>query len=194
MTRLLLTLLLALPLWMQAQDTTVTDMNYWLVRTGTEFNHPGNLRSIPADANDFIPHHVAFENARQDYEVRYFFVPLDSTSTYYNRQKALDPLAELADPNEYCQMAMELAVQHASKNKVHNFQIMERNSLKSIYRADWGATQQVDLVNEEIPFQFCQVICLHKNDLADVYIYYLTNDKNQLMEVMADMLPVFRFL
>lgn len=165
-----------------------------LARCQATYVQPEQLEIVEREYMHKIPHDICLrEKDKGAFEVRLFFQPLDSTIAWYDRSLAKNPEAVLMKPNDFCKSMMMLAVLNASGNKQMNFDVVTQSPIKKLYNADWMATALVEVPYESIGFKFCRIICIHKDDVGEIYIYYLTNKTKLMQQVDIAMFGAVKF-
>lgn len=165
-----------------------------LVRCHAAFTLPEQLEIVERDYMRKIPHDLCLhEKTKGAYEVRLLFQPLDSMISWYKHSLEKDPEAELLEPNSLCKSMMTVAVLNASNNKKMNYEVVTSATIRKLYNADWMASALVEVPYESIGFKFCRIICIHKDDVGEIYIYYLTNKTKLLQQIDSAMSGAVKF-
>lgn len=61
-------------------------------------------------------------------------------------------------------------------------------AVKQEFGADWGSTTIIEIQNDSFgtSYKYCMMTTLHKNDIADAYIFYLSDTKENLMTLLTE--------
>jgi len=194
MKNIIIILFILIPSIVWSQKNTLSRFDSLLIRCKVEFKKPKQLEQIEKESFRKIPHDVCFKDTKGNYEVRLYFQPLDSTIAWYENQLKKNPTSKSMKPNDFCKSVMMLAVLDASNNTESNYQVSPYpETTKAMYNADWEASAFVEVNYSNFDFKYCYITCLHKNDIADIYVYYLMNEKNYLFEIVKNMTSALRF-
>ena len=67
----------------------------------------------------------------------------------------------------------------------YKYSVFDSASVKNEFNADWGATSFVDLKSEfGKGYKYCMMVTIHKDDVADIYYFYLSNTKENFSNNM----------
>lgn len=154
---------------------------------------PGGFKEVSIPFLHKIPHHFAVAPADSSSQIRFWIRPLDTWVADYNKKSPKEKKNSM-HPNDLCKSMMMIAVLDASNNKSQDYQVTQFPDLSKLtYNTDWDAAALVENGWPQIGFKYCLIWCLHKDDTADVYIYILTNKKEDLVDVLGKVSPLIKF-
>lgn len=129
-----------------------------------------------------LSHQYAVEASDGSYQVRYKVKPLEGDLNYYKKQSK-GQRKYMKHPNENCKSAMKRSVILISDYKRKDFiETTFKKPKDSQYGVHWKAITTLDIQWPELEYKMCSIICLHRDDVADVFIYILANDLDDISE------------
>lgn len=89
---------------------------------------------------------------------------------------------------------MMLAVLDASANKEQAYQESQYPDMtKAAYNADWEASTIVETGWPQVGYKYCHIWCLHKDDVGEIFIYFLANEKHDFLKIIGHVSPTIKF-
>lgn len=144
---------------------------------------PDSCQEIAVDYMRKIPHNYAVGPKDSSFQIRYFVRPLDTWVADYDK-KSKKEREKSMHPDALCKSMMMLAVLDASGNKTSDYQASLYPELtKEAYNADWDAVALFESGWPNEGFKYCYLLSLHKNGIADIYIYVLADRKEDLLKI-----------
>jgi hypothetical protein len=168
-----------------SQEPSKSMFDSLLIRAKLNFNMPDSCEEVTVKFMHKIPHNYAVGPKDSSFQIRYWVQPLDTWFADYNK-KSEKKKKKSMHPDALCKSMMTLAVLDASANKSSDY--LETQNLewtKKTYNADWEATALVESGWPEEGYKYCYILCLHKDGVADIYIYVLTDTKEDLFKIMV---------
>lgn len=176
-----------------AQNELNTSFDTLLQRAQLNFVLPKGLQEIEVEYFHKMPHQKAIGPADSSYQIRFWIDPLDKLAADYYQKTKQEKESSL-HPNLMCKSMMMIAVLNVTNNKSRNYETPKDFKLtKKAYNADWEAASLVELGWPSLEFEYCYVWCLHKDDVADVYVYVLTHQKEDMFEVIKKVSGILKF-
>lgn len=180
----------------QAQQKLPKDFQKLLERANLSFDAPAELIETEVIDNYQMSYQYALKYPDEDFEVRYSINPLDDDlKAYEETMKKEETIASL-HPNDLCKSALYAIIFNVSDGKASNEGYTEfpKESVKKEFHADWGAMAMVE-AGETFgqDYQYCMIVAIHKDNLADAYYFYLGNEPERFSELMLPMFYTMTF-
>lgn len=140
---------------------------------------PGGLIEVQPIENEQMNYEYALKYPDKNFEIRYAIRPLDIVMKEYNESMKNKKEGEIIlHPNKYYSPSMQATVLNISGGQLPNISAFDSQAVKNEFNADWGATTFVEL-GEEFgqSYKYCLVVALHKDDIADAYIFFVSDTK-----------------
>ena len=137
--------------------------------------------------NEDLYYNYALKYELDSFEVRYTVFPLHSLLEDY--KKSFDnPSTTTLDPNKYHTSMFMANILNVSKSGMGNMPGIAdfpKEAVKKEFGADYGGTSFF-MANSEFgkDYKYCMMMVLHKKDIADVYVSFLSNSKERFEEYM----------
>jgi hypothetical protein len=192
---LLLVLSLFFAVFTFSQSAQKTTLDSLLAASDLEYIKPDSLNLVEKDVEYFrkIPHQYCLGDKEGTFEIRIYISPLKESSKEY-QAKSEEEQKKTLDPNKYHNSMINIAVLNASNNVVRDYSLAPYPDMtKEVYNADWQAMALVPIPYDVFPWKFTYIDVIHKKDKADVYIYYLTNSKEELYLPVGGFAGALRF-
>lgn len=168
-----------------AQDSLIFDK--LLSENHLVFEKPEKFAETEIFENGDLYYNYALKYELDSFEVRYTIFPLHSLLEDY--KKSLDdPKTTTLDPNKYHKsmfMANILNVSQSGMENMPGITDFPKEAVKKEFGADYGGTSFFT-ANSEFgkDYKYCMMIVIHKKDIADVYISFLSNNQEKFEEYM----------
>lgn len=128
-----------------------------------------------------------------NFEIRYSIRPI--TKKEYASEEEKESLESMSEfRNSGYDVAFTAILFNISQGGAIKPQLFDKVSVKNDFNADWGSFSKVEFTSKSEfgeGFKSCMAIAIHKENVADAYIYYLFND-DSLFEKYA--MPIFKIL
>ncbi|SDD86192.1 hypothetical protein [Niabella drilacis] len=160
-----------------------------------DFKMPENFDTLSVTANPDMNYELALKSKTRDLEIRYSIRPLKERIEQFEK-RAKDSASGMpagAHPNKMYQTVLMAVIMNTSGNhqQVPGFKSFPPEAVKREFNADWGATTVYPLKSAfGKGYSNCMLVTLHRDNQADVYIFYLFNNKEDLPAAM----PAFHAL
>lgn len=166
-----------------------------LDRGKMSFLRPDGLVEVPTIENEQMNYEYALKYPDKNFEVRYAIRPLDILLKEY--QKSLKKKKEgetILHPNKYYSPSLQATVLNISGGQLPDISQFDKEAVKNEFNADWGATTFVT-VGEEFgqAYKYCVVVAIHKDDIGDAYIFFLSDTKVDFDKNMQTAFHSLRF-
>lgn len=141
-----------------------------LTRAKIEFTPPKELSEARKVQFKRFNYDMGFDNREKKLEIRYAIRPMDK----------LLPNEQTQDLNKLYLSSLEGALFNIS-DYLPEYTVFDSDQVKSEFNADWGATSTfIPGTSFSRDYTNCLLIFLHKDDVGDVYIFFLAKEKETL--------------
>ena len=150
-------------------------------------------------AADVVPdeqqnYHHAIRHRSLKMEVRYYIDPLDMAA--YRRSLEPGSNIRLVNPNNLHGMVTQTIVENLTgTSKVRSAGTFPPAAVKNEFGADWGASYLLMPVTGKFGagFKLVSLVVLHREDVADAYIFFLFDDFTVYQQQMRNFFYALRF-
>ncbi|MGH1336368.1 MAG: hypothetical protein ACRBFS_09595 [Aureispira sp.] len=190
----LITIILAITaLSLLAQNPSKAQFDSLLIRGKIAFNMPENCEEVAVKFMHKIPHNYAVGPKDASFQIRYWIQPLDALLADYNK-KSKKQKKESMHPDALCKGMMLLATLNASGNKSRDYHVSPYPAVtKKVYNADWDAVAFFESGWPKEGYKYCYLISVHKDGVANIYIYVLANNKEDFVDISGLMAESIKF-
>jgi hypothetical protein len=161
-----------------SQNSSTNDkFNVLLDSCNLEFEIPDSFIVIPINENRDLIYQYAIKHVTKDYEIRYSIFPLFELLTMKN-----DTCVKMVDPNIIYNSLIIANIINLSGDPNINYQInyFRPEAVHDEFNADVGGCVVFPLNSEYgKDYKNCNMVFLHRDNIADVFISYLFNDYNK---------------
>ena len=168
-----------------AQDSTFHNK---LNRYSLSFKMPTGFKKVPVKENRDVVYDYAVRNETGTFEIRYRVLPIDTSTAVLNETRV--------NPNRIFSSMLVAMMLNISGGKMGNHGFFDSSAVKEEFNANSGATGFVE-VNSAFGegYSFCMINVIHRDDIADAYIFYLFNDKSEVVKTLnrEDVFHAFKF-
>lgn len=170
-----------------------------------EFKMPENFDTVAIEQNPEMNYELALRSKSDSFEIRYAIRPLKKRIAEFEKMasdtsKRKVMMAANAHPNKIYKMVFTTVLINTSIQKNSGAPTMPRfgefpsAAVKQEFNADWGGTTGY----EPRPtfaknYKNCLTVALHKDDAADIYIFYLFNDRELMKTVLPPVFHTIKF-
>ncbi|NNU33301.1 hypothetical protein HK413_02360 [Mucilaginibacter sp. S1162] len=175
-----------------AADSTLQKFSALLDETGMVFKKPEGTIQIPIVKNMQMHYEYAVKYADKPLEIRYAIASLKDRVDEYNEWKKNPKPGEIrTDPNTLAKSmayVVALNVGGGAMDKSIGFNAFPPQDVKAEFGADWGGTSIIPVKNTSFgtDYKWCLMLVLHKNSVADSYVFYLTDTREHLNGLLKD--------
>ncbi|MDE2309863.1 MAG: hypothetical protein KGL01_03425 [Betaproteobacteria bacterium] len=166
-----------------------------LVELGIEFTPPPSFVHCATRDNSMFRYQYAVRSPSGDLELRYRIDPIQRLEEERRiANEGIEVLAS-ADLNNLHELSSAATVFNLSAGKTRPMTVFKPEHARELFGADWAATWFMQLASHDFTPDYDSVIvfCLHKDDVADVYLIGLFNDSGYTADMFGE-LPGFRFV
>jgi hypothetical protein len=152
---------------------------------GLQYVKPSSAKDVKVVQNADLNYHYAVRDTVDNIEIRYIVYPLQEAINQYNGPHSDSGVGKI-DPNFlHTNFLLSCAFKVEGKAFSADGQFPEIKELSHAtadikYNADWVGIADVQPCDEfGQQYKFCTICALHKDNLADVFIFYLYNNKDE---------------
>lgn len=169
------------------------------------FKMPENFDTVPVYPNPDMTYDLAIKSKTDSFEIRYAIRPLRERIAHFEKMAADtsngNKVFASAHPNKMYQAVFTTVLLNTSSQPraavtpaIPRFGAFKPEAVKNEFNADWGATSgYVPRATFDSHYKNCMTVTLHKDDAADVYVFYLYNNKETMMRLMPSTFQAIRF-
>ncbi len=189
------TIFVAILLLSFRSDNLPTDFQALLTRAQMTFDAPPKLVMQECIENRQMNYEYALKHPKKKFEIRYAIRPLDiQIEKYKEWEKNKKPGDISIHPNKLYNPMLQATLLNISGGQLPDINVFGQAAVAKEFNADWGATAFVSLDKEfGQDYKYCLVVALHKENVADAYIFYLANDRNVILKNMEPAFHALRF-
>jgi hypothetical protein len=152
-------------------QTTAPSFRTLLDEAAMRHFHPVGFEKLPLEPSVFN-YEKRIVHRQQGIEVRYSIRPLDRITIDYE-----DPHNAAPHPNDLFDMLFRSVVDQLSGGSHSINKAYTSTQSQELFNAGWAAASVFDVATDiSVEYKQAMLIAMHKNDLADAYIFILTND------------------
>jgi hypothetical protein len=166
-----------------------------LIRAGLTFQQVQGLEEIKTIQNRQMNYEYAIKYPNKKFEVRYAIRPLDNILNDYREKEKNKNKGDInINPNKLYSSLFQATILNISGGKLPEITTFEKDAVKEEFNADWGATTFVELGREfGQDYKYCMIVAIHKDNLGDAYIFYLSDSKVGFNELVDPAFYSLRF-
>lgn len=168
----------------KSEIISVTDFQKFIDPMGLQFSMPDGYKEAPVFENKDLWFSFAIKDENADFEVRYSVWPLKSAFEEYERCQ-LDTNCIMVHPNVFYRGRIQSNVLNMTAGKSMMSDAFPKDAVKREFNADAGGSAFFEF-NCDFGKNYAlgQMVYLHKDNVADVIITYMSNDKKTHSDLM----------
>ena len=152
---------------------------------GINFKMPKGYKEVATKQNKDLFYIFAIKNEKEDFEVRYSIQPIAEKELKKYQECEKDPNCHSLDPNFYYKSWAMANISNMTGLKKHGYGKFPEASVRKEFNADAGLTQFFEVDSQfGKGYKYGQMVVLHKDNVADVIITYLSNNKEKHSSLM----------
>lgn len=161
-----------------------------LDRAQLAFTLPALYIQAPVIQNQQMNYNLALKHSDKNFEIRYAVRPLDTLLAQYERREKNKSAGDVnISPNNLYRAAFMATMLNISGGRMPGMNEFGKDDVKKEFNADWGATSICEPAGDfGKGYKYCIGVAIHKNNLADYYCFYLTDNQANFSTLMQ---PVF---
>ena len=161
--------------------------------SGLTLNIPESFIESPIVANKNMDYEYAVKYPEKDFILRIAIRPIQY-KVYPNDSVKKAVEGKIKIRNTTYEANMKSVLYAISGGYDYEFKAFDKASAKDEFNADWGAITLVELRSEfGKGYRFCMVMALHKDNVADAYMFFLSNSQDSFQVAMRPLFHSLRF-
>jgi hypothetical protein len=161
--------------------------------SGMTLNIPESFVESPIVANKNMDYEYAVKYPDKDFILRFSIRPIQS-KVYPNDSVKKAVERNIKVRNTTYEANMKSVLYAISGGYDYEFKAFDKTAAKDEFNADWGAITLVELRSEfGKGYRFCMVVALHKDSVADAYLFFLSNKQDSFPTGMRPLFHSLRF-
>ena len=167
-----------------------------LDRSKMVFTEPDGYTRKESIQNNKLGCELAYIHPFDKFKILYNIQPMDLILNEYQKHVSNPDSSEnIVNPNQFYHNKFKSIMLNISDGQSHEYTIFTSAAAKNEFNADWGATALVTVGKEfGMGYKYCYIICIHKDNLADAYIYCLADDVNLLKNELRKIAHNLKFM
>ncbi|ABZ92682.1 Hypothetical lipoprotein [Leptospira biflexa serovar Patoc strain 'Patoc 1 (Ames)'] len=157
---------------------------------------PKQYEMVSVKKDGPFPYNYALKNQSNGVEIRYFIKSYKEKWEHYQEFIKNNPNAVLVKPSDegYVQDFILNLMNLAGENPKIQSNPLPEKVLANTFNANWGSNSLFEFDPKlKFNYKYCNLIVLHKNEMADAYIYFLGNDYRLVLEQSSEHFENVRF-
>lgn len=165
---------------------TITEFEYFCDSSVLKFKMPDGYSSIEVKRNRDLYYSFAVISPDSSMEVRYTIWPLKSAIADYEKSLK-DENSLMISPNNIYKGRIQANVLNMTGGQMSDIGSFPPQAVKKEFNADTGGSCFLEF-NSEFGegYKYGQFVYLHKDDVADVIVTFMSNDKETHSDLMMD--------
>lgn len=160
---------------------------------GLKFEMPKHYKEVAVIENGDLFYSFAMKNMNADFEVRYSIWPIKPHLTEYEKCTAT-PGCTMVHPNRMFKGIAEANILNMTAGMGAALGGFPKDAVKSEFNADMGGSSFFEFnCDFGKGYKYGQMVVLHKDDIADVIITFMSNDKAKHSALMLESFHALTF-
>ncbi len=166
-----------------------------LDRSQLVFEKPEGLIFVKPIENRQMNYEYAVKYPDKNFEVRYAIRPLDELIKAHNEKEAKKKPGDInIHPNKLYKSLLQVNTLNISGGEMPEVTNFGKEAVIKEFNADWGAASFVEVGKEfGQEYKYCMLVALHKDNVADAYIFYLSDTEENFDELIFPAYHSLRF-
>ena len=170
----------------KGQIITPKEFSSFIDSIGLKFEMPEHYKETNVIENPDLWYNFAIKNETEDFEIRYTVWSLKPTLKEFEKCKA-DPKCTMISPNEIFKGRIQANALNMTAGKGANIGSFPKEAVSKEFKADNGGSSFFDFnCSFGKGYKYGQMVFLHKDNIADVIITYMSNDKTKHSALMLE--------
>lgn len=163
---------------------SVEEFQQEMETTGLSFTMPEGYETTEVKENGDLWYGFAIKNKTADFEVRYTVWSLKDAASEYEKCKA-DTNCLMVNPNNFYSGRIQANVLNMTGGQDREIGAFPTKAVMSEFNADAGGSSFFEFHCEfGEGYKYGQMVYLHKDNVADVIITYMSNDRSTHSDLM----------
>ncbi len=164
-------------------------------RSNMAFESTASFAETKIIENRQMNYEYAIKHSSKKFEVRYAIRPLDKLLKEFAEKEKNKKEGDInINPNKLYNSLFQATILNISGGELPDFSDFDKASVKKEFNADWGATTFVKVGKEfGQDYKYCMVVALHKDNVGDAYIFYLSDTQDGFSDLMQTAFHSLKF-
>lgn len=166
-----------------------------LQRSALSFIQPAGFDSIGIIDYSAMEYEFAIKHRTKNFEVRYAIRPLDTLLQQYAEKEANKKPGDInLNPNGLYATLLKTTTLNISNGYLPEMVVFDKTAVKEEFNADWGGTTYVEIGKEfGKGYKFCMIVAIHKDNVADAYLFFLSDNADNFNDIMLEAFHSLKF-
>lgn len=159
------------------------------------FTEPEGFFPVDIIENKNMPYEYALKHNSKNFEVRYAIRPLDELLKDYEKKEKNKKEGDInIHPNNLYKTLLQSTTMNISGGYLPEIVVFDSLAVRQEFNADWGATTYVEVRNAfGANYKYCITVAIHKNNVADAYLFFLSDNTENFDDVMLTAFHSLKF-
>lgn len=166
-----------------------------LTRSELIFTQPENFTAIEIIDQNTMQYEYALKHNTKNFEVRYAIRPLDELIKTYEKKEKNKKEGDInIHPNKLYETLLQSTTMNISGGYLPEIVVFDSLAVRQEFNADWGGTTYVEVGNAfGANYKYCITVAIHKNNVADAYLFFLSDNTENFDDVMLSAFHSLKF-
>lgn len=166
-----------------------------LNRGQLNYYEPEAFTPISVIENKQMNYEYALKHNTKNFEVRYAIRPLDELIKTYEKKEKNKKEGDInIHPNKLYETLLQSTTINISGGYLPEIVVFDSLAVRQEFNADWGATTYVEVGNAfGANYKYCITVAIHKNNVADAYFFFLSDNTENFDDVMLSAFHSLKF-
>lgn len=166
-----------------------------LTRSELIFTQPENFTAVEIIDQNKMQYEYALKHNIKNFEVRYAIRPLDELIKTYEKKEKNKKEGDInIHPNKLYETLLQSTTMNISGGYLPEIVVFDSLAVRQEFNADWGATTYVEVGNAfGANYKYCITVAIHKNNVADAYFFFLSDNTENFDDVMLSAFHSLKF-
>ena len=169
--------------------------NELLTRGDLIFTQPENFTSVGIVDQNNMQYEYALKHNSKNFEVRCAIRPLDELIKTYDKKEKNKKEGDInIHPNTLYKTLLQSTTMNISGGYLPEMVVFDSLAVRQEFNADWGATTYVEVGNAfGANYKYCITVAIHKNNVADAYLFFLSDNTENFDDIMLTAFHSLKF-
>lgn len=160
------------------------------------FTMPKDFKQISIKDNENVSYQHAIKSKKVKLEIRYSIFSLkEKLKEYKEWENSNKKNSILTDPNQHYSIFSQVVIENIAGSENSKLTLFDKKNVKDEFNADWGGTTLVEPKSDfGKGYKYALITALHKDNIADVYIFFLFDDLKTVQKEITQTFYNLRFM
>lgn len=161
--------------------------------SGLIYKMPEGYHAIPVKENPYLAYAFAIKHNSEDFEIRYIYWSIAKEAEDYKKCK-LDTNCKMEDPNSGYRNRIQTALLPLTNGNGGFIAKFPKEEVNKEFNGDEGGYTFFKLTSDFAKdYSVAQAVTLHKENIADILIIYLSNNRTLHEQLMLAPFDALKF-